>query len=701
MKGNKSELLKEMEIVRKFIIPVYQRNYDWKIENCKQLFDDLVDVINNKRENHFFGCIVSSCITSGRHGEYSIIDGQQRVTTVSLLLLAMHNLINEGRVKSQRDNIAEEILERYLIDKFQSEEKRIKLKPVKNDKSAYEKLFNQNGEKDEQSNLTQNYEYFYNRIQKDEVTIDALFDALFKLEIIEIQLDPKDDDAQMIFESLNSTGLALSEGDKIRNFILMGLDEKTQNEYYEKYWNQIEIYTNYNVSKFARDYLSIKLQSFSSMNNIYMRFKNFVKDNFSSGPNEDLLQDMLSYAKRYNILLYGNTSNKKLNACIYRLNRLETTVTRPFFLEILRMQEEGHLTEKEVLSIFLYTESYLFRRIICDIPTNALSKIFIALHREIFRYDETDKNYFEKFKYALISKSESGRFPNNKEFKKALETKEVYNMNGKNKVYMLERFNNFDTIEDNDVFKHIDEREYTIEHIMPQNLTPAWIEFLGDNYEEIHDTWLHRLANLTLTAYNSKYSNRTFQEKCNIKNGFKDSGIRLNNWIANQEKWTLDEIQERNKLLTEEAIKIWEYPETTYIPKEKQYENCSLKECEDLSGKKIISFSYKNFKMQSTNSWIDMFENVVRNLYDEDKTVLKKLAYNDKYFEDKRRFCSNDPKKLIRFFEIDKDIFIEKNTSTNRKIKILKELFDLYDISQDDLIFNLDNDDDNLTSAEV
>ncbi|MBQ2922602.1 MAG: DUF262 domain-containing protein, partial [Tyzzerella sp.] len=358
MKGSECRLIEYMEGAKKrFIIPVYQRNYDWKTENCKQLFDDLIKIIVNSRKNHFFGSIVSVFNPSGRNTEFLVIDGQQRLTTVSLLFLAMYNLISKGIIVPEDETLANQIYEDFLVDKFKPAEKRIKLKPVKNDQKAFGKLFADETEYIRESNLTVNYNYFYERIQKQEITIDELFDAICKLEIINITLN-SDDNPQLIFESLNSTGLDLSEGDKIRNFILMGLPTHLQDEYYEKYWNKIEECTKYDVSSYIRDYLSIKQQSIPSQKRIYANFKDFV--DLSNIETEDLLEELLAYANRYKILLNGGTNNKALNACIYRLNRLESTVTRPFFLEVLRMYDESKLDISQVTEIFLTTENYLF-----------------------------------------------------------------------------------------------------------------------------------------------------------------------------------------------------------------------------------------------------------------------------------------------------------------------------------------------------
>lgn len=465
---------------KRFIIPVYQRNYNWKLENCKQLYDDLIRVIAHNRSSHFFGSIVSVYNPSGRNTEFLVVDGQQRLTTVSLLFLAMYNLISKGIVVSADASLGSQIYEDFLVDKYQPQETRIKLKPVKNDQRAFDRLFDDAGEYIRESNLTANYSYFYDRIQKQEITIDQLFDAVCRLEIINITLS-HDDNPQLIFESLNSTGLDLSEGDKIRNFILMGLSADLQNRYYEQYWNRIEECTKYDASSFIRDFLSVKQQMISSQKRIYANFKEYVEVSglWTDTQKGDLLAELLSYAKYYKLLLSGGTDSKELNSCIYRLNRLETTVTRPFFLEVLRLFDEGKLDIVQVTDIFLITENYLFRRTICDLPTNVLNKIFLMLHREIIRYDGTDNDYVAKFKYALLSKKEKARFPDDNEFIAAFGERQIYLMNSKNKVYILERMENFGTLEDKDIYRHCDDGEYSIEHIMPQHLTPAWIKELG------------------------------------------------------------------------------------------------------------------------------------------------------------------------------------------------------------------------------
>ena len=698
MKGSETKLVAFMQgSDKRFVIPVYQRNYDWKTENCKQLFDDLKKVIKTHRKSHFFGSIVSVYNPDGENMEFQIIDGQQRLTTISLLLLAMYNLIKNGIIAAEQGNLADKIYRTYLIDEWQDDDTRIKLKPVKNDQTAFGKLFDDETEHVKDSNVTINYRYFYERIQRQELTMDELFEAIRRLEIISITLN-QDDNPQLIFESLNSTGVALSEGDKIRNFILMGLPTKQQNNFYEKYWNKIEVCTGYEVSAFVRDYLSVKQQSTPSLNKIYFTFKAYVED--EALETEGLLADLLAYAKLYEILLKGNTANRQLNACITRLNRLESTVTRPFFLEVLRLFTEGKLSIDDTAAIFLITENYLFRRTMCELPTNALNKIFLMLHKEIVRYDGTDDNYLEKFKYALLSKRERARFPDDIDFAEAIDTRQVYQMNAKNKLYILERFENAGTEEDKDVYRHLDDGTYSIEHIMPQHLTPVWVKELGEDYLQIHGIWLHRMANLTLTAYNSKYSNSSFADKKTMKDGYLQSGIRMNQRIAQKEKWGLAELEERSQYLIKQALEIWPTPVTSFKPTEKQLDSCTLDDDINLSGRLIARFSYKNTE-QPVTSWIDMFERVVKILHAEDQTVLSKLAYADAEVVDLAVYVSTNKAELRGSSEVGEGLYIEKNTSTWMKVSILRRLFKLYNVDPTELVFYLRDETDETDPVDV
>ncbi len=690
MDGKAIKLIKYLDgSEKRFIIPVYQRNYSWKVENCRQLYDDLVKLCVNGRSMHFFGSLVS--VYNGASEEFLIIDGQQRVTTISLLLLAIHNILKEGKLIAEDKRLIDKVYNKYLVDEYEPTQKRIKLKAVNKDLEAFEKLFDEDpSEYIPNSDITINYLYFYDRILKEEISIDELYDAISKLMVINITVD-EDDDPQLIFESLNSTGVDLTEGDKIRNFILMGQKPDDQELFYKKYWSKIELCTgsdnnnNNGVSAFVRDYLSMMRQSTPTMDRIYPVFKSYVGEKNISI--EDLLKELLYYARIYEVLTKAQFPDEVINASIYRLNYLETTVTRPFFLQVLDLHKQGILTNDDLKEIFLIIENFLFRRNICEVPTNALNKLFITLNREIRRYDGSYDNYVEKLKYALTSKKESVRFPDDQEFATALSEKQVYLMRGRYKNYLFERFENFGTDEVKDVFTRIENGKYTIEHIMPRTLTPAWRTALGEDYSRIHDEWIHRLANLTLTAYNSSYSNNTFQEKRDAENGFRYSGIRMNQLIAQKDQWTLAELEERDEYMVAKALDIWSYPLTKYQPEEKQLDAVTLDDDVSLTGSQIAKFAYKDAE-QAVDSWTDMYARVLKILHSEDSSVLTGLAYSDSD-TDLAFHVSSSPEKFSSKVQIAPNIYVWTGTATQHKINTLKRFFVLFGADPTDLVFYL------------
>lgn len=689
MKGNEELLYQYMEgSSKRFIIPVYQRNYDWTIDQCKQLFDDLVTLSKENLNRHFFGSIVSSMADGGGMQEFLIIDGQQRLTTVSLLLLAMYNILDKNILTTDDRTLKTRLFDEYLVDKYDREETRIKLKPVKNDAKAFNILIDNEEDAVIGSNITINYEYFFNRIQKEEISISELFDSFRKLEIINIFLGP-DDNPQLIFESLNSTGLDLSEGDKIRNFILMDVSPRElQEEYYEKYWHKIEESTSYDVTFFVRDYLSIKLQRIPVIKKTYQEFKNFYIN--SPQTKEEILIDLLAYAKRYEQLITGKSKIKAIEPGLTRLLFYEATVTKPFLLEVLRLSESEDgsipvLTGDDVAEILNIVESYIFRRQICDIATNALNKIFASLHNDIIQIDGTAEFYVEKFKFILKNKQGKGVFPNDSMFLNALSNKEIYLMRAKNKQYIMERYENWGTKEIKNVYELIGNGTYTIEHIMPQTLSKNWQDALGDDWQEIHDNWVHRLANLTLTAYNSKYQNSGFIKKRDVENGYRDSGIRMNQRIANYDKWTEEELEDRNQEMLDRAKKIWPMVETDYKPRNILEDKVFLDDDLNLTGRKIIGYEFLG-AYSSVGSWLDMYLQVIEYIVEENpKTMLDHI--NQK--ENPLNYYVDNHKVRRRYRKVYDGVFVNTNTNTNTKIIGLRKIFTLYGIDESELIFFL------------
>ncbi|MGR5590472.1 DUF4268 domain-containing protein [Peptoniphilus grossensis] len=676
----------------RYVIPVYQRRYDWKIENCKQLYDDLIRLTKSKG-THFFGSIVSDVKGGGAITEFHIIDGQQRLTTVTLLLLAIAKLVEEGKAKSNEIDLRDQIMERFVISKWANKDNRIKLIPVKRDRQAlYNLIFEDKEDYIENSNLTINFKYFYDRLKKDSDIIDEIYFAIQRLQVISITLD-KDDDAQLIFESLNSTGLALSEGDKIRNFILMNLPLDIQNDYFEKYWIKIEDLTNKKIDNFVRNYLSIKTSSTPTMAKVYFEFKDYV--NRHNDTLEKLLEDMLRYSKFYKKLLDGKSdfNNKDLDASMFNFMKMEITVTEPFFMEVLSLNDEGKLSLDDLIGVYETIETYLFRRNICGVATNALNKIFLNLNKDIIRYDGSTDNYVDKLKYNLINKKDSARFPKDEEFYENFYNKEVYLMRGRFKNYLFNKIENFKTVETKDIYNHLDDGTYSIEHIMPQKLNDDWFEDLGDNAEEIHEKWLHKLGNLTITGYNSDMGNSSFEKKRDGRHGFKKSGIRMNQDLALLDSWGEDEIEKRHRDLLDLAVyEIWEYPTTNFELKREDVEYISLADDDyDLKGKKILKINFRGEELSFKN-WAEAFTFIIKKLHEEDKSKLINLVI-EKPNNILGYSFSTDSNDFINFEKIDDNIFVSTNNNTNTKIKILRNLFELFEENLENLVFYFEESD--------
>lgn len=680
MKGSASHLLEFLEGSRKrFIIPVYQRNYDWKQENCKQLFDDLVQVIRENKQSHFFGSIVSY---AHLRDEVVLIDGQQRITTVSLILIAMINAMKQGIMASEDSNLVDILQDTYIIDKYRKEERKVRLKPFRDDCNAFDRLiFNKEEDYVADSKVTHNYHYFFDRITNlKELTMDELYRAIDSLEIIDIVLEPEHgDDPQLIFESLNSTGLDLTEADKIRNFILMGLKPDLQEKYYDDYWNKIENCTGSELDSFVRNYLTIETGVIPNIRNVYQAFKAYAKGKDI----QQLLGQMLTYATAYKKLTTFDLGDSEANEIAKRLDLLDMTVAYPFLMAFMIYASDTGIYEKELVPVLSCIESFIFRRLMCDLPTNALNKIFATLHKFVVKNKKETDTYSDVMVYYLETRKLSSTFPKDEEFLNGFTTKNIYAMRGKNKTYLFERLENGSSKEKNDIVGNIAEGILTIEHIMPQTLSPWWRQELGDKYETIHEKWLHTIANLTLTGYNSTYSNKSFPEKKTIENGFLQSGLRLNQYIAKFDQWTEKELEMRKKDLSDKALKIWTYPSTNFEPVKKEDDVVSLSEDNGVAtGRKITSFLFKD-TIYAVSDWAKMMWEMAKLLCEINPSLLYKEARSKKNV-----WFQTTPAK--HYQELATGLyFCPSHSSTWNKMAILKNLFKLYQIDEDELAFGL------------
>ena len=693
MHGEAKLLLKFLDgSDNRYIIPVYQRNYDWRPKQCEQLFNDLVQIIKKDRKTHFFGSIVTSSANKGGKSDYLVIDGQQRITTISILFTAMVNLMKSGIVVASDVKLAEKIEKKFLVDEYQTEERKLRLKPIKDDCVSFDKLItNDPSEFVESSNITQNYHYFENRIKKNEISIDDLYEAIFRLEIIDIFLD-KEDNPQLIFESLNSTGLDLTEADKIRNFILMGLDAKTQEDYYETYWNKIEKFTAYNVSGFIRNYLTLIRKKIPNINNVYFTFKEYVLEKMNIESSEDceaILKDMLYYSQIYNrIITAENNPKDVISSILFRLNNIEMSVSYPFLLAMFGHEQRAEITSVDVEISLKVLESYIARRIMCpNYTSNALNKVFCSLDSEVMKLksENPEKSYSSILIYYLLSRNGAAGFPTDKEFIDALSNRDVYHMFKKNREYLFDRFENGNTVERVNVIEMMENGDLTIEHIMPQTLTEEWKKELGEDYQNIYDQNLHTLKNLTLTGYNSKYSNSQFSEKKNCEKGFKDSGLNLNKPLLEYEHWTIDEMQNRLDKLLGQADNLWPYPKSSFVPTKKENDSVSLDDDEELKGRVLVSYSFGNVNERPVSSWVEMFTDIIKQIYNEDSSQIRILAADKDY----DNLLLTNQEKDSDWFKLDEDVYLYIHNSTNAKMRILNRVFEAYGKDKSELVFNL------------
>ena len=573
MKATETQLVKFLQGTRQFIIPIYQRTYSWTEKQCEQLWNDIIRVAQNPNiPGHFIGSIVY--IEKGLYQvsdvpQLLVIDGQQRLTTLSLLLMAFGKALEE---KGDGQEITKNKINNYfLFNSEESGEKRYKLILTQSDKDT---LFNilEDREKPERYslNIENNFKFFQNQISKSNIDLDVLYQGILKLVIVDISLDSNYDNPQLIFESLNSTGLELSQADLIRNYVLMGLEREKQEQVYKNFWHPMEESFGHSegseyFDRFMRDYLTIKTGQIPNIREVYSSFKEYTS---ATIPVDELVSDIHHFSKFFIKLAFEKEQDPELNQIIRNINALKVEVAYPFLLEVLVNFDKGLISRDELLEIFLMVESYVFRRAICDIPTNSLNKTFANLASEI------DKDaYLESIKAAFNLKESYRRFPNDSEFRAQLIIKNVYNTTRIRK-YLLDKLENYERKEPVNV------ENYTLEHIMPQNknLSPEWRNELGENWSDIHEKYLHTVGNLTLTGYNSELSDNPFLEKRNMEGGFADSPIRLNADLAILEHWNEDEIVKRANSITDKAIEIWKYPE---LPQETLAKYTELEDDDD------------------------------------------------------------------------------------------------------------------------
>ncbi len=580
-------LLKFIEDNQKnqLVIPIYQRLYSWEKEQCKQLWDDIIKIGgNDKMDGHFIGSILYVLDGITHSGNtLLIIDGQQRLTTITLLLTALRNHLSDEVKRKEIEN-------HYLINSDKDGDKKFRLILSESDKDTLLSLIDKDKRKPSEpsSKIVENFKLFEEWVSNTD-KLETIFKGLEKLMIVEIALEKGKYDPQLIFESMNSKGMKLTQTDLIRNYVVMETEIEKQESFYNKYWRAMEEDFKQNkklFDRFVRHYLTIKTR-IPNISKVYVALKDYrQKEGIGI---EDLLKDLQKYCRYFCLIVFKKEADKDLNKALgFLVDLVEMDVIYPLLLELYSDYSDGVLSQKDFISIIYLIESYLLRRAVCGLGTNSLNKIFPFVTKKINKVQ-----YLESIKAHFGSLTEKQRFPDNDEFKKLFITKKFY---GSNKIeYILERLENFERKER--VYTH----EYTTEHIMPKKLTEEWEKDLGENFQEIHDKYLHTIGNLTLTGYNTEYSNRSFQEKQGMEKGFKNSPLRLNQSLRGLESFGEEEIKKRANDLADLALKIWTYPNLNaetlekYKPKKDKKE----KKVYDLSSYKFGSHSRELFDILS------------------------------------------------------------------------------------------------------
>lgn len=678
--------------LRQYSIPVYQRNYEWSAEQCEKLFEDILQAHELDRF-HFTGSVVYSLLKNeNKIDYYVIIDGQQRLTTIYILIKA---LIDVAETDSEKETLTSVL---FNVDKFKKynidDSSKLKLKPIKSDnKQLLYLMANQIDKMDKSSGIYKNYDLFCRLIrdalEEDEnLTIERIYDGIEHLSCAMIKLEEEEKGKeQEIFERINSTGVPLNLADKIRNFVLM--TEVDQDRLYEEYWLVMEqLLGNDHLSDFFLDYLNFKLDGFTREKEAYDNFKILFKE--ESYTNETMLEELLHYAKQYDIFLNGSKNlSKDINKALSGLRKLKQTTVYLFLFDVFDDFEDDIIDENELSEVLHLLLNYSIRRLICEVGSNSLRGLYKTLYGRAFNRDENKKHYYDSIVSFLTQLTSKDAIPSDEIFVLALKERNLYRKNALCK-YLLAAI-------ENQGKEKIETDSLSIEHIMPQNknLSKAWQNMLGENWEQVHDRYLHTLGNLTLTGYNSELGDKPFDVKKDmLETPETPTHITiLYNDVLDKEEWNENTITERAKRLTKTILKLFPIkPAKTVIdfsdPRYQEYK---------ATDPKNATYKYVNYyELLGERVTIDSFAAMVRSvalkLYDLDSSVIKKMAKNSESFNGWIvPAFSYDVDKIKGDYELKKGtgIYISTGYSAADCIWFIRDLLKRYDLDlEEDFVYS-------------
>lgn len=658
-----------------FVIPVYQRNYDWTNTECKDLLNDIISVETEDRGTHFIGSIVfvhEGTYSTSEVKELVIIDGQQRLTTINILYVALYRFAKDN----SKTQDAERLYNMFLTNQYvKNESSKLKLKQTDTNSIAFKAIMVGSGsELSVFSNVTENYNYFRSIINED--NFELILRGLNRLIFVEISLERDKDDPQRIFESLNSTGLDLSQSDLIRNFILMDLPLKDQNRIFETIWNPIEenakdiVKQNSLVSEYIRDYLTLRNKKIPNKSKVYVEFKSLY-DNKKDEAYHQELENIKSLSIHYKKFINPSTVlDPAIKKELEYINRLEINVAYPFLLQVFEDAENGLLAKDELINVLKLIQSYVWRRFIVGLPTNALNKIFMTLYSEV-----DAEEYYDSIAKALVKKKGSAKFPSNEDLKTALKDKDLYNTQPKNRNYLFEMLENYNNRE----FVNTSNEQITIEHIFPKNPHENWnTDLSSEEFFVFKEKYLNTIGNLTLSGNNGALSNRSFSAKkeMNIdgnEQGYQFSRLWLNSYLKSIDTWSVSNYEERLNIIYERFLKIWEFPDVE-ITDGNESEEENIFDAESPTYKKLEYFIFQNTK-EEVESVSQMYFYVIRKLYEINSQL---LVSNQDFFKITRSDLDfRAPQEIVNGW------FIESNIDSNSKFSILRKLLSLFEMEDE------------------
>lgn len=682
---------------KSFVIPPFQRNYEWTPTQCKELFDDIIFALQNDRPHYLGNLVYYEGESDTSYREFILVDGQQRVTTILLLLCA----IRDTALQDGADDLAEEISAGYLLNTTKISKYRIRLKQTSYDSDSFICVVEKPKSINDSNNVSKNYQYFLELIdeaKKENITLAEIFKTITNLQIVDVNLQIKDDlqAVQTVFEKINSTGTPLTPADLIRNYLLLSKSVDEQNRLYNEYWTKIEkTVGGENISRFARDYLVLKTFDDIKKREIYSAFKNHFSENTVS--KEDILEEMLSYSKYFAWVKFENCPDEKVNRTLQEFNLLKTDDVYPLYIyllaEFFEKEKKEKKDDKELLKILRLVADFLLRYRIVT-PSSGGGSLRAVVHQLLEKLSaENILPVYEAIHYELSnSNSSSGRFPDDREFSESLKNSNDANWNYGRIVFS--RLEEYETKN-----SPIEYSKVTIEHLMPQTFNKWWTENFGgkENAEVVQENYMNCIGNLTPLSqgYNSKISNKPWTEKIEH---LKNVQFKITQEIAKNKFWTQKEIQKRNEDVAERACLAVTSPQKRNRP----YQKNNLQEVEEgtfsandistkMEGAKITAVFLKGKEIKIA-SWRDYFDEVCKYCFSLDANLFRQIVYENKIHKatSSKNFPEKDPIITAEKEKVNTPIFIEgseffyeANLSSIRIRVYAKQLLDFFDATKD------------------